>query len=389
MFDVLSEARAVQPQVVAWRRQFHRRPELSMQEFVTTGAIAEALKKMGLEPKLLTPTGCIAEIRGAKSGPTMALRADIDALAVEELGACPFKSENPGRNHACGHDTHAAMLLGTAEILRSHTEDLAGTVRLIFQPGEETGEGAKAVIAQGGMDGVAACFAVHIFSQSPPGILTTKAGGMFPAVGQFKITVTGKTCHGAMPHVGADATVAASAVVMNLQSIVSREVNPLTPVVVSVGSFHSGTIYNAISGEAVMEGTVRLFDEALHRRMPDILARIAHDTAGAFRCAAKVDYIFGSRALITDEDVTHIAQRAALKLLPDPEMLLDWPGAMGGEDFAEYTSRVPCSYVGLGGGGNYPQHNERFEIDEEAMVTGTALNVQFALDFGASKTAAR
>lgn len=381
MFDVLSEARAVHPRVIAWRRQFHRHPELSMQEFSTTAAIADALKKMGLEPRLLKPTGCIVEITGAHPGPTVALRADIDAIPVTEKSGVDFSSENPGVMHACGHDTHAAMLLGAAQILSRLKDRLYGTARLIFQPAEETGRGAEVVFSQGGLDQAQAAFAIHIVSQAPANNVYVKSGALFPAVGVFTVRVRGVGCHGATPDKGADATLAASAVVMNLQSIVSRELPPMSPAVVTVGKLNSGTGYNVLSGEAVMEGTVRIFDRKLHEQMPGIMERIANRTAEAYRCTAEVDYMFSNPALVTDEKVTQIARGAAVKILPKQQVITAFESAMGGEDFAAYTEHLPCSYVFLGGGGTYPMHSEHLVLDEQALLTGTALDVQFALDY--------
>lgn len=378
---ILERVNEVQPFVRECRHILHRWPELAMEEFKTTNFICEKLDEMGIPYRRTEPTGCIAEIKGAHPGKTVALRADIDALNIHEINDLPFKSEREGYMHGCGHDTHTAMLLGAAKILNEIKGELKGTVRLLFQPAEEPGHGAKAMVAQGAMEGVDACFGEHIYGILPTGTVTTTAGTMVPSVGVFKIKVHGVSCHGAMPHLGVDATVCGCAMVMNLQTIASREINPLTPIVVTVGSFHSGSRYNVCSGEVEMEGTVRLFDEKLHQEIPGIMQRIIDETAKAFRCTAELEYEFGSHALITDEKITDIVKKAALKILPSPEMLIKWPGAMGGEDFSEYTRYVPCAFVGIGVGGTVSVHNERFLVDESAFVTGVALHVQFALDF--------
>lgn len=377
----LEQAQHIFKYVVQMRRQFHSYPEPSLEEYVTTEAIAGELDKMHIPYRRLEPTGIIGEITGGKPGKTVALRADIDALAIKEKSGVEFVSKNDGFMHACGHDTHTAMLLGAASILNSSKEHLCGKVRLIFQPGEESGKGAKLVIEQGGIEGADALLGIHIYSQAYPGCFTTKAGSMLPSADTFSIKVKGVSCHGATPNIGVDATLAAAVIVMNLQSIVSREVDPLIPIVVTIGSLHSGTAYNIISGEALMEGTVRVFDNRLRNSMPGILERIAGETASAYRCTAQVKYEFGSSALVTDAAVTEIAKKAALKILPSPKLFIEFKGAMGSEDFAEYTPYIPSAYVVLGGGGEYPQHSDHFVIEEKAMINGIALYVQFIEDF--------
>ena len=275
MADIKKLAHEVYPYVVEMRRDFHRHPEASFEEFRTTKRIAEELDKMGIPYRLFEPTGLVGEIKGGKPGKCIALRADIDALTTTEKTGLPYASENEGYMHACGHDTHTAMLLGAAKILSSVKDELSGTVKLIFQPAEELASGAKCIVEQGVLDGVDAAFGQHIFSRQPAGSLSLSEGTLHPAADYFKLTVTGKASHGALPDEGIDATVAAAAIVMALQTISSREFSPLDPIVVTVGTLHSGARFNIISGEAVLEGTVRIFNKDIHPRMPEIIERIA------------------------------------------------------------------------------------------------------------------
>lgn len=378
--DIKQLAHEAFPYVVEMRRDFHRHPEPSFEEFRTTKRIAEELDKMCIPYRLFEPTGLVGEIKGARPGKCIALRADIDALTTTEKTGLPYASENEGYMHACGHDTHAAMLLGAAKILSSVKDELCGTVKLIFQPAEELASGAKHIVAQGALDGVDAAFGQHIFSKIPAGTLSLSEGALLPAADYFKLTVTGKSSHGAEPNEGCDATVAAAAIVMALQTISSREFSPLDPVVVTVGTLNSGARFNIISGEAVLEGTVRLFNKELHPHIPEIMERIAKQTAAAFRCTAELDYQFKTEILMSEPHMTAIARAAAEKLVP-PEKIAPFQRSMGGEDFAEYTAHVPSAFVSLGGGGEAPQHSDEFCIDESAMEVGSALYAQVAVDY--------
>lgn len=371
----------VQPEVVAFRRELHRHPEESFQEFETTNKIAAKLDELGIPYRRLEPTGLVGELKGGKPGKTIVLRADIDALSVEEKSGVEFASEKPGVMHACGHDTHAAMLLGAAAVLSGMKEELCGTVRLLFQPAEEIAQGAKSVIKQGVLEGADMIFGQHIMAQFPAGLVAYHFGASTSAADLFRIKVTGKTCHGALPETGVDATVAASAIVLNLQSIVSRELSPMLPVVVTVGKLVSGSRFNIVSGEAVMEGTIRSFDPEVHHRLPEIVARIAKDTASAYRCEAEVDYQMLTEVLVNDTEATELVKAAALKVAAAPQLVVESPQTMGAEDFADYTLQTKASFAMLGGGGSYPQHSDHFVIEEEAFPTGVALYAQVAVDF--------
>ncbi|HIV87320.1 MAG TPA: amidohydrolase, partial [Candidatus Pygmaiobacter gallistercoris] len=279
----------LQDYVVAFRRELHEHPELSNKEFWTTDRIVKELEGMGLTVRRFDPTGACADIVGGKPGKTVALRADIDALAVKEDTGLPFASKIDGVMHACGHDTHAAMLMGATRALVSIKDQLAGTVRVIFQPAEENVTGARMLVKQGVLDGVDMIFGQHIAGMMPVGAMSTAAGPSAAASDHFVIKVHGKSCHGAMPNTGADATLAAANIVCALQSIVSREIAPAEPAVVTVGQLVSGTAKNIVSGEAEMGGTVRTFSRELRKTMPERIERIAKQVAAAYRCTAELD----------------------------------------------------------------------------------------------------
>ncbi len=374
-------ATQVQPEVVAFRRELHRHPEESFQEFETTNKIAAKLDGLGIPYRRLEPTGLLAELKGGKPGKTIVLRADIDALSITEKSGVEFASEKPGVMHACGHDTHGAMLLGAATVLSGMKEDLCGTVRFLFQPAEEVAKGAKSAIEQGVLEGADMIFGQHIMAQVPTGAVGLRAGAFTSAADVFRIKVTGKACHGALPETGVDATVAASAIVLNLQSIVSRELSPMTPVVVTVGKLVSGSRFNIVSGEALMEGTIRSFDPDVHHRLPEIVARIVKDTAAAYRCEAEVDYQALTEVLMNDPEATELVTAAARKVAAAPQLVIESPMSMGAEDFADYTVHTKSCFAMLGGGGSHPQHSDHFVIEEEAFITGVALHVQVAVDF--------
>ena len=374
-------AAQLQEYVVSFRRELHEHPELSNQEFWTTDRIAKELEGMGLTGRRFDPTGVCADIVGGKPGKMIALRADIDALPVQEDTGLPFASKNEGVMHACGHDTHAAMLMGATKALVSKKDELAGTVRVIFQPAEENVTGARMLVKQGVLDGVSMIFGQHIAGMMPVGAMSTAAGPSAAASDHFVIKVHGKSCHGAMPNTGADATLAAANVVCALQSIVSREIAPAEPAVVTVGQFMSGTAKNVVSGEAELGGTVRTFSRELRKTMPERLERIAKQIAAAYRCTAELDYDFSVDVLVNDEAATEVAKGAILKVIDDPKMFLtNLPRQMGAEDFAEYTPVVPGAFAILGGGGEYPQHSNHFTIDEKSLETGVAFLIQVAYD---------
>lgn len=379
--DIKALAHEVQPQVVAFRRDFHQNPETAFEEFRTTQKVCEELDKLGIPYRKTEPTGVIAEITGTQ-GPSshrVLIRADMDALTIDEETGLPFASTN-GFMHACGHDTHTAMLLGAAMVLSKIKDEFAGTVRLVFQPAEEIANGADHIIAQGAADDADIGMAIHISSGDPIGALVCSPGDACAASDRFLIKVHGRDCHGAYPHDGADPVVAAAAIVMGLQTMVSREFDPLNPIVVTVGAVHAGSRYNVIPREAVLEGTCRSFDRGMWEKIPEVMARIAENIATAYKCTAELTYERGTKPLTNDKMVFELVKDVAKKILDDPSLWIESAPAMGGEDFASFGDKMPIALVDLGAEGGAPMHSSKVNFHEEAFETGVACYVQFVVD---------
>ena len=383
--DVKELVKDVKEYVIDLRREFHMNPEPSWEEIRTSKRVMEELDKMGILHISVAGTGVVAVIKGSQEGKTVALRADMDALRINESNDVPYRSKNPGVMHACGHDGHTAMLLGAAKILNDHKDEIKGTIKLFFQPAEETALGAGKLIVEGIMEGVDGIFGIHLWAGLPVGKVSVEAGPRMASADIFKIRVKGSGGHGSMPHQAVDAIVTASAMVMELQSIVSREISPLETAVVSVGIFKSGTGFNIIASEAYLEGTTRSFDPSIRESLPNRIERIAKNTASSHRAEAELEYITGTPPVINDESCAAIAQESMRKLFGD-ESIIEMEKVMGAEDFAMYLEMVPgmMAFVGAQNqeiGACYPHHNERFNIDEESLEIGTALYTQYALDF--------
>jgi|GEM_PF-250271 len=322
--DLASIVRSKADFLIGMRRRIHAHPELSGREFETAGLVREELTKAGIEWRPCgLQTGTLAEIRGAKPGRTVLLRADMDALPVTETTGASFASCNPGVMHACGHDCHTAMLLTAALVLQETREKWGGVVRLAFQPAEESGEGALSMIAQGALEGVYACFAMHVWSDVPAGRIGLISGPCMAGTDRFEIDVKGVGGHAAQPEHCVDALVAGAAIVDGLQILVSREVSPVDTAVVTIGTFNSGTRWNVIAGEARLTGTVRTLRPETAARMPEAVARIAATIAASRRAEAVVRYEQKALPTVNDPAVTQVARGAALKVLPLRDRTLD------------------------------------------------------------------
>lgn len=371
--------------VINMRREFHMNPEASMKEYNTSKRIREELDKAGIENKSIAGTGVIATIKGDHPGKTVALRGDIDALAVVEESGKEYASKVHGLMHACGHDTHGAMLLGSAMVLNEMKDKINGTVKFFFQPGEEVGKGAAAMVAEGALEGVDSVMGMHISSGLPSGTINADPGAKTASADYFKITVTGKGGHGAEPEKTIDAVVVGSAVVMNLQSLVSREFSPFNPLVVTIGSIHSGTRFNVIAPRAVIEGTVRYYNPEFKEKVPAAIERIAKATAEAYRATAEMEYSSLVKPTINDDVCAELAQESAAKIV-GKENVIHTPAGTGGEDFSEFSSIVPGVMTRLGAGNvekgiTYPHHHGKFDVDEDAFVYGVAFYAQYAIDY--------
>ncbi|MGN6361943.1 MAG: M20 metallopeptidase family protein [Thermomicrobiales bacterium] len=386
---VVDAAWEIGPQVVADRRYLHQHPELGFQEENTSRYVAARLRELGIEPQTgIARTGVLGVLRGARPGKTVLLRADMDALPIEELNDVPYKSRNPGVMHACGHDSHTAMLLGVARLLAERTDEFAGTVKFAFQPAEESEGGAKPMIDAGVMTNpqVDAAFGVHIAQDLPVGTIGVGAGPSNAAADEAIITITGLGGHAARPHRAVDPNVIAAQCITALQTLVSREVNPLRQAVVTVGSLHAGAVSNVIPESCELRATIRTFDDEtrqyLARRIPELVSGIA----AAMQGTADVQYRFGYPPLVNDAAMTDLVRDVAREIVGADKVLDREPG-MGAEDMAYFLREAPGCFFRIGSnnptrGLTYGHHHPRFDIDDEgALPIGVAAITSVALRY--------
>lgn len=374
--NFLQEAQSLAPWLTELRRDFHRRPEHGNKEFHTSAYICRALESMGLEPKRLLETAVTAELQGGRPGPTIALRADMDALPIQEHTDLPYASEVPGMMHACGHDLHMAALLGAARLLSDHREDLCGTVRFLFQPDEELDGGAKRMIEAGCLEGVDWAFGAHVRPELPAGQVGVRYGASYAASNPFKITLRGRAAHGAEPQNGADTIVAGAQIVTALQTLVSRRVSPTESAVLTIGSFHAGSQCNILAGEAVLEGILRTFGEENRKKLTGAMTDLVEGVAAAMDVEAMVDITWGYPGVVNDKAATALVQRAAETLLgTDRVTVLNEP-VMTTEDFGFFLQKVPGCFYHIGVGSPAPLHSDQFNPDESALPATAALHAQ-------------
>ena len=387
--DIKEKAENIKDYIIEMRRHFHQNPELSLEEFETTKKIVNELEKMSIEVSTFKDglTGCVGTIKGAKEGKTLLLRADIDALSVHEQTNLEFASRVDRKMHACGHDCHAAMLLGVAKILSEMKDKFSGNIKLFFQAAEEIGLGAKLSIEQGVMDNVDACYGVHVTPRFESPKINMQYGERMAATDVFKLTVEGTSSHGSSPHLGHDAIVASAAIITALQTIVSRINNPLKPAVVTIGTIKGGQRFNIIANEVIMEGNVRTFDEIFRKEIETHIREIAESVAKAHSCTAKLEYRYGTGVVLNkDKNLVDIAQNAVKKLYGE-DSLVEMEKITGGEDFSLLMEKAPgiFGYIGTRNpkvpGSEKINHHECFTVDEDALIRGTAVAVQFALDY--------
>jgi hippurate hydrolase len=361
--------------MVRIRRDLHRHPELSWQETRTTGKIREVLSELGIEHRSVMQTGVVADLPGPAGVPAVALRADLDALPIQEETALPFASERAGIMHACGHDAHMSMVLGAAELLRA--EDLAAPVRLIFQPAEEVGAGAKEMVNAGALDGVGAIFGGHVDRHFPTGTLVISDGVVNAATEAFYIRITGQEAHAARPHEAIDAVLVGSLIVIAIQTIVSREIDPAHPSVISVGKFDAGTAHNVIAGQAELAGTIRAQESEVREHLRRSVQRICESVSQLHQAHLQLRFEEGTPPLRNTPEMAELAREAGRRAVGEERVRASVRGAnMGGEDFSWYLEKVPGCYIRLGarlpGRESFPAHSSRFEFDEEVLAVGAA-----------------
>lgn len=391
--DFLALAKKLEPEIIAWRRHFHLHPELSFEEFETSRYVAARLIDMGCKNVNIgtygRPTGVIADIIGGFPGKNIALRADIDALPVKEESEVEFRSLNVGVMHACGHDGHIAMLLGAAKMLCEVKDKLHGSVRLVFQPSEESADfmqGAAAVVKDGrALAGVDAILGVHLMASFPDGKLGYNMGPMMACSDSWEINITGKGGHGASPHETHDPMMAAGQLICALQTFVSRELNPIKSAVLSIGIVKSGTAFNVIPAIVEMVGTARSFEKQVSYDIEAFIRRMAENICAAFRCKAEVTYHRNLPPTVNTPEMALLGSEVGREIFGKENVEETIP-TLGGEDFAWYLQNVPGAFFFIGvrdeaKGTSWPHHHSHFAIDEDVLYKGAAFEASCAWKF--------
>lgn len=384
MIDELKkETEDLTSQLIAWRRDFHRHPETAFEEHRTSSVLRKFLEDHDIPVQVMAKTGLRGVLRGKPGGKTVALRADIDALPLKEDGDKEYISENPGAAHACGHDGHMAILMGVIELLCRRKKAFQGNVVFLFQPSEERiPGGAKLMMEEGALEGVDAIFGLHLWQLLSTGVVGLVKGAMMAQPDKFTIRIQGKGGHGSMPHQTVDPILVASHLVVNIQSIVSRNVDPLKPVVISLGTIEGGTIYNIIPEKVVLTGTVRSFDADVQELSESRLKEITDATCAAFGATADFQYEKGYPPVVNDETMVDFVARIAGGIFGEGKVKKIEP-VMGGEDFSYFLQEVPGAFLffGMGDGMEFPHHHPAFDIDEKALPRATLLMATLALKY--------
>jgi len=377
---------ALADEVIMTRRDLHMHPELGFEETRTASVVAARLRHLGYEVhEGIGRTGVVGVLRGAKPGRTIMLRADMDALPILEEASNTYRSQFDGRMHACGHDGHVAILLGTAALVAARKDELAGTLCLVFQPAEEGLGGAQAMIDDGLFERfpIERAYGLHLSSKYPSGSLGFREGPMYASSDSIEIDVIGVGGHGSAPHDAVDPIFTAATFVTSVQQIVSRFVDPLEPAVVTIGSIHAGTIHNVIPRTCRMLGTVRAFAKEVRDEMPERIERILRACCDASGASYEFEYFYRHPVTANDPAQTAYARELARTIVGD-ERVIDAAKLMGAEDFSLYAERVPACFYTLGVQGgpssSHPHHSSLFDLDENALPNGVAMMTALALD---------
>lgn len=375
------------PEMVKRRRFLHQHPEVSYQEKETSAYVAKCLEELGIPIKRgekgYSVTG---ELKGDLPGPTVALRADMDALPIQDAKTVEYASKIPGVMHACGHDAHTTTLLAIAEVLSTRKSELRGTIRFLFQPAEEISPGGAApLIGEGAIDGVDAVYGVHLWSQMPIGEAQTRSGAFMAAADEFFIDIKGKGGHGGLPHQTIDSVLIGSQLVVNLQTIASRHMDPTEPCVISVGSIHAGSSFNVIAETCSLNGTVRTFSIEARDRIREQMQKIVEQTCAMYGAQVDFRYKVGYPPVVNDEKETERFFKVGADLFGKSNVQVS-PYIMAAEDFAYYLERVPGCFVFVGAGNKetgivMPHHHPLFDIDETSMLHAARLLIGLAMDY--------
>lgn len=375
---------ALQPHLVEWRRQLHQRPELGFREELTAAVVARQLAEWEIEHQTgVAKTGIVATLTGQKPGPVLAIRADMDALPIQEENDVPYRSQHDGIMHACGHDGHTAIALGTAYYLAQHRDEFAGTVKLIFQPAEEGPGGAKPMLEAGVLQNpqVDGIIGLHLWNNLPLGQIGVRSGPLMAAVEIFNCTISGKGGHGAMPHQTVDSVVVSAQVVSALQAIVARNVDPIDSAVVTVGELHAGTAHNVIADSAHLSGTVRYFNPKFEAYFPQRLEQVIAGVCQAHGASYALDYQQLYPPVINNEEMAELVRSVATEVIETPVGVVPECQTMGGEDMSFFLQAVPGCYFFLGSANPeknlaFPHHHPRFDFDESVLSTGVEIFVR-------------
>jgi len=370
--------------IIKIRRDIHKHPELSFQEFRTAKLVSDSLKKFGLEvDENIGKTGVVGILKGARPGKTIAFRADMDALPIQETSDLSYKSVNDGVMHACGHDAHTAMLLVAAEILSKNIEQISGKIKFIFQPAEEGFGGAKFMIDDGALEGVEEIYGLHVWNYQESGTIGLKSGPVMAAADKFEIIINGIGGHGAAPQGTVDCVVVSSYLIQSLQTIVSRNTNPIDSTAITIGQINGGYNFNIIADKVILKGTARSYTEENRLMIKKRLQEIINGTESMFNAKIELIYEDGYPPVINDIAATKKLSRIANKIVGNK--LISPYLSMGGEDFSYFAQKVPGCFFFLGtmpdgkDKMSTPHHCSHFDIDEDSMVIGTSVFVELAL----------
>jgi len=371
--------------IISNRRDIHRHPELSFQEYRTSELVAKQLESFGLEvERNIGKTGIVGTLKGELPGKTIAFRADMDALPIQETSDVPYKSVNDGIMHACGHDAHTAMLLGAAEVLSDYRSEIKGIIKFIFQPAEEGYGGAQFMIDDGAIDNVDEIYALHVWNYQESGTVGVESGPVMAAADIFTITIKGIGGHGAAPQGTVDCVVVASYFIQAIQSIISRNTNPLDSTVITVGQINGGYNFNIIADKIVLKGTARAYTEINRNLIKSRLNEIVSATEAMFGAKIILDYKDGYPPVINNQNITNNVYQVARKVVGNK--VISPYLSMGGEDFSYFTNKIPGCFFFLGTSPkdrepmSTPQHCSHFDIDEDAMLIGSSIFVKLAIE---------
>lgn len=386
---LLERCQEIAPELIKIRRDIHANPELGFQEVRTSKLIAERLSRLGLEVQTnIAQTGVVGLLRGGRPGKTIALRADMDALSIQEQTGAVYQSQIPGVMHACGHDAHVAMLLGAAQVLQELQVEIPGNIKFFFQPAEEGPGGAAKMVEEGVLHNpdVDATIALHVDDETEVGQIQIKSGIATASANEIRIKIRGKGGHAAYPHKSVDAIVVAAHVILALQTIVTREIDPLDAVVVTIGVIEGGDRSNIIAEKVILEGTIRTLNDVTREATFSAVRRITEQVCTALRAKCEIEILEGYPPGVNDPQLTEIFREAAEELLGSENVIIAAVPEMGAEDFYEFGKGIPAAMFHLGTankekGITFPGHHPQFDIDEDALPIGVAILVASALKY--------